>query len=114
MQQTVVVVSDDVMFWTRIREAALRRGHGAVRVGDEVSMAEVLRRGGVRCVVCDLDAKGTDPVAWVAKWTDAATPPRLVAYGSHVQPASLEAARRAGFDDVLPRSRFVREIDSLL
>jgi hypothetical protein len=32
----------------------------------------------------------------------------LVAFGSHVEPASLAAARAAGADRVLPRSRFFR------
>jgi hypothetical protein len=34
---------------------------------------------------------------------------RIVAYGSHVDEATLEAARAAGADDVLARSRFFRD-----
>ena len=39
------------------------------------------------------------------------TPPRVVAYGSHVDTASLQAARTAGCDPVLPRSKFVKELE---
>jgi CheY-like chemotaxis protein len=33
--------------------------------------------------------------------------PFVVGYGSHVDTATLQAAREAGFDLVLPRSKFV-------
>jgi hypothetical protein len=36
--------------------------------------------------------------------------PRVVAYGSHVDAAGLRAAREAGGDVVLPRSKFVEEL----
>jgi CheY-like chemotaxis protein len=36
--------------------------------------------------------------------------PRVVAYGSHVDAATLRAAREAGCDPVLPRSKFVEEL----
>jgi hypothetical protein len=36
--------------------------------------------------------------------------PRVIAYGSHVEAATLHAAREAGCDLVLPRSRFVEEL----
>lgn len=34
---------------------------------------------------------------------------RIVAYGSHVDQDAMEAARAAGADDVLPRSKFFRD-----
>ncbi len=36
--------------------------------------------------------------------------PRVVAYGSHVDAAGLRAAREAGCDLVLPRSKFVEDL----
>ena len=39
---------------------------------------------------------------------------RIVAFGPHVDDAALEAARQAGIDEVMPRSRFFRQIDELL
>ena len=38
------------------------------------------------------------------------SPPRVVAYGSHVDTATLRAARAAGCDPVLPRSKFVEDL----
>jgi hypothetical protein len=40
--------------------------------------------------------------------------PRVVAYGSHVDTESLRAARAAGCDPVLPRSKFIEELPSAL
>jgi len=37
-----------------------------------------------------------------------------VAYGSHVDKARLDAARAAGCDEVLPRSKFSAELPDLL
>jgi hypothetical protein len=34
---------------------------------------------------------------------------RIVAYGSHVDTDSMDAARTAGADDVIPRSKFFRD-----
>jgi hypothetical protein len=40
--------------------------------------------------------------------------PRVVAYGSHVDAQGLAAARAAGCDLVLPRSKFVEELPTAL
>ena len=59
----------------------------------------------VDVVVVDL-AKGVDQVRAVrAGHPDA----RIVAYGPHVDDQSMDAARAAGADVVLPRSRFFRD-----
>jgi hypothetical protein len=39
---------------------------------------------------------------------------RIIAFGPHVDDAALEEARRAGIDDVMPRSQFFRQISELL
>ena len=39
---------------------------------------------------------------------------RIVAFGPHVDDAALEAARQAGIDEVMPRSKFFRQINELL
>ena len=40
--------------------------------------------------------------------------PRVVAYGSHVEAETLRAARTASCDRVLPRSRFVEELNGAI
>jgi len=41
-------------------------------------------------------------------------PPRIIAYGSHVDVATLKRAREAGCDRVMPRSQFVEELPTAL
>ena len=43
-----------------------------------------------------------------------ATGARVVAFGSHVDRATLDAARAAGCEEVLPRSRFFASLPQLL
>jgi DNA-binding NarL/FixJ family response regulator len=56
-------------------------------------------------VIVDL-ARGIEQVASIRASHPQA---RIVCYGPHVDDASLDAARAAGADVVLPRSRFFRD-----
>jgi DNA-binding NarL/FixJ family response regulator len=61
--------------------------------------------GDADVVIVDL-ARGVEQIAMVrADAPDA----RIVAYGPHVDDTSMGAARAAGADVVLPRSRFFRD-----
>lgn len=57
---------------------------------------------GADVVIVDL---ARDPAA-VARVREVASAARIVAFGPHVDDAGLAAARSAGADAVLPRSRF--------
>ena len=65
---------------------------------------------GVSAVLVDLSKRG----ALDALGAIVASGTRVVAYGSHVDRALLDAARAAGVDDVLPRSAFFTRLPSLL
>ena len=56
-------------------------------------------------VIVDL-ARGVEQIAHVREEVPSA---RIVAYGPHVDDTSMDAARAAGADVVLPRSRFFRD-----
>ena len=87
--------------------AALGLTVHTVRTADELlRQAEALRPA---CVLVDLHNPGlaiTDVVT-ALKGMGAV---RVIAYGSHVEAATLRAAREAGCDRVLPRSQFVEEL----
>jgi len=110
MSPTIVFVSDDVFFWARVHSVAKSLGRDAVRAGDEAAMQAAFAQGGVSRVIVDLGCRAVDGVAWAAKWKGVSPAPELVAFGSHVNEASLAAARIAGFDHVMPNSRFNREL----
>ena len=110
----ILFVSDDVFFWARVQGAARALGREAVRIGDEAAMDAAFREGGVAQVIADLGSRSVDVAGWAVRWREAAAPPRLVAYGSHVDEAALAAARAAGYDEVMPNSRFNRELTRIL
>jgi len=110
----VIFVSDDLMFWSRVTGLARAAGVDAVRLSDEAAMERAFQEGGVVRVIADLACRGVDLTAWAAKWKTADPVPELVAFGSHVNEAALAAARAAGFDRVMPNSRFNRELPDLV
>jgi DNA-binding response OmpR family regulator len=110
----IVFVSDDLLFWSRVQSLARAAGTEAVRIGDEAGMERAFLEGGVTRVIADLGAKGVDLAAWAERWRGATPRPELVAFGSHVDETALSSARAAGFDRVMPNSRFHREVGDLV
>jgi hypothetical protein len=108
MSEKVVFVSSDVFFWARVEGLARSVGVNAVRVDDEAGMDAAFREGGVARVIVDLGSRAVNALAWAPRWKSASPAPQLIAFGSHVDEASFAAARAAGFDVVMPNSRFHR------
>lgn len=62
-------------------------------------------------MIVDLAYPGLDLPALLRRLGEVCDPPpRVVAYGSHVDAASLHAAREAGCRPTLPRSQFVEKL----
>ena len=114
MEAKILFVSNDVFFWARVQGLAKSLGRDAVRVGDEVAMDAAFQAGGVTRVIVDLGCRSVDALAWAARWKGATPAPQLIAFGSHVDEAAFAAARQAGFDEVMPNSRFNRTINDWL
>ena len=110
MNERILFVSDDVFFWARVSGLAKNLGRDAVRIGDEAAMVAAFQAGGVARVIFDLGSRSVDALAWAARWKDASPAPQLVGFGSHVNEAAFAAAREAGFDEVMPNSRFHKTI----
>ena len=114
MNEKILFVSDDVFFWARVQGLAKTLGRDAVRVGDEATMDAAFRAGGVARVIVDLGSRSVDGLAWAARWKGSSPATQLIAFGSHVDEAAFAAAREAGFDLVMPNSRFNRQLADLL
>ena len=114
MSERILFVSDDVMFWEGVQAQARRLSKDVVRIDGEAAMAEAFRAGGVTRVIADLGSRSVDLLSWAARWKSLAAAPELVAFGSHVDETGLAAARAAGFDRVMPNSRFHRSVAELL
>ena len=105
---------DDLFFRSRIEATADAAGVRVLvsRTPDE--LIERLDADGGAGVLVDLGLSGADPAAAIRTLKRRADPPAVVAWGSHVDAAALEAARKAGADRVLARSAFTRRLPDLL
>jgi CheY-like chemotaxis protein len=109
-----LLLSDDLLFGSRITGTAEKLGLTVhtVRSADELlRQAEQVRP---RCVLLDLQNPGLEIETVATRLKTLIPPPMLVAYGSHVDAATLHRAREAGCDRVLPRSQFVEELSLTL
>jgi CheY-like chemotaxis protein len=112
---TVVTLVDDLMFVSRIREAA--RSHRveikAVRTAADTVAAA---RGGARLVIMDLDSARLPVAETLAELRadPALAGLPVVGFFSHVEAQRGRDAAQAGCTTVLPRSVFVARLQSLL
>jgi DNA-binding NarL/FixJ family response regulator len=111
----VIALVDDLLFLTRIQEAARRADVEVLCVREAKGLAEAVRAGG-RLVLVDADASRLPWEQALRELRSGSPPagPRAVAFLSHVHAERAAAARAAGCDRVLARSAFVEELPRLL
>jgi CheY-like chemotaxis protein len=111
----VIALMDDLMFLSRIREAARGAGADVRTVRGAADLVGAAREGG-RLVLVDADSSRL-PWAQAVRALRAEPPfagVPVVAFLSHVHVEGAEAARAAGCTRVLPRSAFVQELPRLM
>jgi hypothetical protein len=103
---TVILVRD-LMFTSKIRAAAQSVG-APVRMLREPGQ---LKGVAARRLIVDLNQVGAldAAVAWKGE-----TGGEVIGFVSHVDTQTIQAARNAGIDQVMPRSRFVEVLPELL
>jgi CheY-like chemotaxis protein len=111
----LVALMDDLMFLSRIREAA-RGAELAVKSVRSAAELVAAAREGARLVLVDADSQR---VPWQEALAALGAEPELreipiVAFVSHVRPDLAQAARAAGASRVLARSAFVQELPGLV
>ena len=110
-----LLLCDDLLFISRITGEARALG---LTVTPARSVEQLLKLAGRQtppCIVVDLAFPGLVLNDLFRRLGAVCHPsPRVVAYGSHVDADSLRAARLAGCDPVLPRSKFVEELPRAL
>jgi CheY-like chemotaxis protein len=110
-----LLLSDDLMFTSRISATARQLGLEIRTASTQAGLERLAERQAPRCVILDLSNPGLDVAALLRRLREACPqPPFVVGYGSHVDAATLRAAREAGCDLVLPRSKFVEELPRAL
>jgi PleD family two-component response regulator len=112
----ILAILDDLMFTSKVKAAA---AHVGVPISfarsSDAALAE-MQSAPPKLVILDLNNPRTDPLGTVGRMK---ADPRLtsipiVGYASHVQTDVIEAARRAGVDDVLARSAFTQRLPEIL
>jgi FixJ family two-component response regulator len=105
-----LLLSDDLIFTSRITGTARALGLDVRQVRALDRLVATAQETGSRCVILDLAFPGLEVPGLIQRLGELKTPPRVVAYGSHVDAASLSAARAAGCQPTLPRSKFVEDM----
>ncbi len=108
---TGLLLCDDLIFASRITGEARALGLTVQPVRSMEQLLEIARQETPSGILLDLAFPGLDLSELFRRLRESdAALPRVIAYGSHVDTESLRAARSAGCDPVLPRSKFVEEL----
>jgi CheY-like chemotaxis protein len=111
----VVALLDDILFGSRIREAARAAGRELLLARSTDELLEAARSGATLVLVdadCDRVPWGEALAALRADPATACLP--VVAFFSHVRAERAKQARAAGADRALARSAFVAELPRLV
>jgi CheY-like chemotaxis protein len=104
---SVIFLTRDLMFSSRVAGAAKQHGVALETVGDAPAALARCEQGDVALVIADLSTAGLDIAALVQALDQlAASRPRVIAFAPHVHEAKLEVAAQAGCDEVLSRGQF--------
>src|SRR2546427_8584662 len=106
-----LLLSDDMLFISRITGTAKDQGLTVIPARNAELLQSLARQKQPACVLIDLANPGLRIDDLIKDLRQLVSPmPRIVAYGSHVDTSTLRAAREAGCDLVLPRSKFIEEL----
>jgi CheY-like chemotaxis protein len=113
---TVLALVQDLMFLSRIREAARGSDVELQTARDPARLLEACLAQPAALVLVDLDADRLKPLEAVAalRAEPALATLTVVGFVSHVNDARARAAQRAGCTRVLARSAFVQTLPALL
>jgi hypothetical protein len=105
----VVAVVTDLFFQSRINSAGRAAGRQVRFVTNEKELSDVAEFG---VALVDLDA-GLDVPAAIRRLKSVSGRP-VVAFGPHLDTAARKAAKAAGADRVLAKSRFVEDLTRIV
>jgi CheY-like chemotaxis protein len=116
MTRTVIAVVDDLFFASKIRGTAEQLGTAVSFPRNSAALIEAALRDRPAQIICDLHSQRIDPIelAKQLKADERLSSIRLLGFFSHVQTDLQRQAEQAGFDCVLPRSAFTRDLPEIL
>jgi CheY-like chemotaxis protein len=116
MSRTVIAVVDDMFFASKIRAVAEAVGVEISFPRSSEALVNKARETGAQLILVDLHHQKLDAVtlATELKSDDTLRSIPLMGFFSHVQTELQRNALAAGFDRVLPRSAFTRDLAQIL
>jgi CheY-like chemotaxis protein len=116
MARNIIAIVDDLFFASKIRGTAEQVG---VSVNFPRTLESAIDQAATNqpsLIICDLNSQRIDPIelAQKMKANDQTKQIELLAFFSHVQTELQDAAERAGFDRVIPRSAFAKSLSQIL
>ena len=104
------------MFTSKIRTAASQLGVEVSFARSSDAALVEMRRSAPSLVIFDLNNSRIDPLGTIAEMKQDAALANIPTLGfvSHVQTGLIEAARLAGFGEVMARSAFVQRLPDIL
>ena len=109
---TVLYLTQDLFFSSRVGSIAKQMGVDVTIVSTLDQLQEKLSLG-PSVIFVDLEHR-SDPVAVMNLVKGISPRPATFAYGPHVKESLLAAAQAAGFDHVLSRGQFDKQIGQIL
>jgi CheY-like chemotaxis protein len=114
--EVILAILDDLLFTSKVKAAAAHVGVPITFARSSDAALAEMRSSPPRLVILDLNNPRTDPLGTVGqmKADPQLTRIPIVGFASHVQADVIEAARKAGADDVLARSAFTQRLPEIL
>jgi len=112
---TVAFLTNDLLFQSRV--ASIATAANVTLVADrtpEKLIAKLAEDSDVRLVMVDLTLEVGDLAIALETLKNRCPKASTIAYGPHVHEAKLQRAVEAGFDQVMTRGQFDRQMHSLL
>ncbi|HYW70194.1 MAG TPA: hypothetical protein VE961_04125 [Pyrinomonadaceae bacterium] len=116
MPRNVIAVVDDLFFASKIRGTAEALGVTVNFPRHADGVSEAIQANAPELIICDLQSSKIDLMALAGrlKGKPETRDIPLVGFFSHVETELQTAAQNAGFDRVLPRSLFTRNLAAIL
>lgn len=109
-----LLLSRDLIFTTKVIGTAQALGLKVVSAGNAALVSAMLAKWRPTAVFVDLAAGELVTPSELMAHRATCPGTTFIAFGSHVDADALQAARDAGCEEVMPRSRFSAELPELL
>jgi len=111
-----IALIDDLFFLAKVHETAKHTGVILETAATGEQLLKAAAGSPAALILVDLNAKqgALDAIERMYAANGQGSPRRVIAFLSHVQTDLAERARRAGCQDVMPRSKFTQNLAEIL